>query len=135
MGDFNCYPKEKTNLNYHIIEIAKLKGFKDMAKYHAINQEPDKTRISHRIDYIFGNNNILNGSIHTFTQPIPPSHFTSDHKAVITLLQNDLFKPIKLRNNHHRNDIKDKPNYSEMNEELKYHNTRRFRSCLEYFRI
>ncbi|CAB5376964.1 unnamed protein product [Rhizophagus irregularis] len=89
-----------------------------MAKYHAINQEPEKTRISHRIDYIFGNNNILNGSIHTFTQPIPPSHFSSDHKAVITLLQNDLFKPIKLRNNHHRNNIKEKPNYSEMNEEM-----------------
>ncbi|EXX53657.1 hypothetical protein RirG_241980 [Rhizophagus irregularis DAOM 197198w] len=118
MGDFNCYPKEKTNLNYHIIQTAKLKGFKDMAKYHAINHVPEVTRISHRIDYILGNNNILNGSIHTFTQPIPPSHFNSDHKAVITLLQNDLFKPTKLSNNHHRNDIKNKPNYSMMNEEL-----------------
>ncbi|EXX58571.1 hypothetical protein RirG_196760 [Rhizophagus irregularis DAOM 197198w] len=118
MGDLNCYPKEKTNLNYHIIQTAKLKGFKDMAKYHAINHAPEITRISHRIDYIFGNNNILNGSIHTFTQTIPPSHFTSDHEAVITLLQNDLFKPTKLSNNHHCNDIKNKPNYSMMNEDL-----------------
>ncbi|GBC15332.2 RNA-directed DNA polymerase from mobile element jockey-like [Rhizophagus irregularis DAOM 181602=DAOM 197198] len=63
-----------------------------MAKFHAENQTPDITRTTHRIDYIFGNNNILNASIHTFAQKIPPSHFTSDHKAVITLLQNDLFK-------------------------------------------
>ncbi|GET67272.1 hypothetical protein RIR_jg5056.t1 [Rhizophagus irregularis DAOM 181602=DAOM 197198] len=69
--------------------MAKLKGFKDMAKFHAENQTPDITRTTHRIDYIFGNNNILNASIHTFAQKIPPSHFTSDHKAVITLLQND----------------------------------------------
>ncbi|PKK55899.1 hypothetical protein RhiirC2_801206 [Rhizophagus irregularis] len=89
-----------------------------MAKYHAVNQDPGITRISYRIDYIFGNNNILNGSIHTFTQPIPLSHFNSDHKAVITLLQNDLFKSTKLLNNHHRNDLKEKPNYSKMNEEL-----------------
>ncbi|PKB96533.1 hypothetical protein RhiirA5_434669 [Rhizophagus irregularis] len=100
MGDFNCHPKEKTNLNYHIIQLAKSKGLKDMAKYHATNQLPDITRISHRIDYIFGNDNILDTLIHTFVQPIPPSH-----SPVIT----------KLYRNH---DKKEKPDYSQMNEEL-----------------
>ena len=80
MGDLNCYPKEKKNLNYHIIQSIKLKGFRDLAKHHAENHPPDITRISHRIDYMFGNINITNASIHTFTQSIPPSHFTSDHK-------------------------------------------------------
>ncbi|PKC55035.1 DNase I-like protein [Rhizophagus irregularis] len=120
MGDFNCYPKEKNNLNYHIIDLAKLKGLKDMAKYHAINQQPDITRTSHRIDYIFGNANILNVSIHTFTQPVPPSHFNSDHKAVITLLQNDLFHMLCSRSHHRyrKNDSKEKPDYSQMNDQL-----------------
>ncbi|PKB95251.1 hypothetical protein RhiirA5_368052, partial [Rhizophagus irregularis] len=89
--------------------MAKLKGFKDMAKHHAENQTPEITRVAHRIDYIFGNNNILNASIHTFAQQIPPSHFTSDHKAVITLLQNDLFKRSQYRQGNRRDEQKEKP--------------------------
>ncbi|PKB95994.1 DNase I-like protein, partial [Rhizophagus irregularis] len=118
MGDLNCYPKEKNNLNHHIIQMAKLKGFKDMAKHHAENRTPEITRLTHRIDYIFGNNNILNASIHTFAQQIPPSHFTSDHKAVITLLQNDLFKRSRHRQGNRRYEQKEKPNYSSMNDDL-----------------
>ncbi|GBC18438.2 RNA-directed DNA polymerase from mobile element jockey-like [Rhizophagus irregularis DAOM 181602=DAOM 197198] len=136
MGDLNCYPKEKNNLNHHIIQMAKLKGFKDMAKFHAENQTPDITRTTHRIDYIFGNNNILNASIHTFAQKIPPSHFTSDHKAVITLLQNDLFKCSRHRQGNRRNEQKEKPNYSLMNDDLwenyKSHSKTYFKHRFQY---
>ncbi|PKY37179.1 hypothetical protein RhiirB3_461748, partial [Rhizophagus irregularis] len=117
MGDFNCHPKEKTNLNYYIIQLAKSKGLKDMAKYHATNNAPAITRITHRIDYIFGNEQIMDASIHTFTQQIPPSHFTSDHKAVITLLEDNLFNIPQSQSRYNNNKLKEKPDYTQMNDD------------------
>ncbi|PKY20524.1 DNase I-like protein [Rhizophagus irregularis] len=117
MGDFNCHPKEKTNLNYYIIQLAKTKGLKDMAKYHATNNTPAVTRTTHRIDYIFGNEQIMDVSIHTFTQQIPPSHFTSDHKAVITLLEDNLFNIPQSQSRYNNNKLKEKPDYTQMNDE------------------
>ncbi|CAB4411748.1 unnamed protein product [Rhizophagus irregularis] len=117
MGDFNCQPKEKNNLNHHIIQQMKLNGLKDMAKYHATNKVPDITHTTHRIDYIFGNINIIEKSIHTFTQSIPSSHFSTDHKSVIILLQDDLFKPPDIQHRYQNNAKKEKPEYNKMNEE------------------
>ncbi|CAB4424129.1 unnamed protein product [Rhizophagus irregularis] len=117
MGDFNCQPKEKNNLNHHIIQQMKLNGLKDMAKYHATNKVPDITHITHRIDYIFGNINIMEKSIHTFTQSIPSSHFSTDHKSVIILLQDDLFKSPDIQYRYQDNTKKEKPDYNKMNEE------------------
>ncbi|CAB4446545.1 unnamed protein product [Rhizophagus irregularis] len=95
----------------------KLNGLKDMAKYHATNKVPDITHITNRIDYIFENINIIEKSIHTFTQSIPSSHFSTDHKAVIILLQDELFKSPDIQYRYQNNTKKEKPEYNKMNEE------------------
>ncbi|PKB93114.1 hypothetical protein RhiirA5_442299, partial [Rhizophagus irregularis] len=78
-------------------------------------------------------------SIHTFTQPIPPSYFSSDHKAVITLLQNDLFKISHSQSRYNHNKLKDKPDYTQMNddnwEEYKSKSRSYFQQRFEYIDI
>lgn len=136
MGNFNCYPKNKTNLNYYIIQLAKSIGLKDMAKYHAINNSSEPTRMVHRIDCIFGNVNIIDASIHTFTQPVPLSFFNTDHKSVITLLQNDFLILQQTHNRFNKNKTKLKPDYAQMNDETwetyKSNSKLYFKNCFRF---
>ncbi|PKC05167.1 DNase I-like protein [Rhizophagus irregularis] len=99
IGDFNCPPKEKTNINHQVIIHLKSNNFTDLAKFHAQDKEPDITHKVNRIDYHFGNDELLKNSIHTFTQGIPASFFKTDHKAVITLLDRSFWTTSKYRYN------------------------------------
>ncbi|PKK57444.1 hypothetical protein RhiirC2_798029 [Rhizophagus irregularis] len=114
--DFNCAPKEKTNINHQVITHLKSTNFTDLAKFHAQEKEPDITHKVNRIDYHFGNEELLKNSIHTFTQGIPISFFKTDHKAVITLLDRSFWMTPKYRNN--RTDITH--NTKSKKKELKY---------------
>ncbi|PKK75310.1 hypothetical protein RhiirC2_773780 [Rhizophagus irregularis] len=53
--------------------------------------DKNSTHHSHRIDYHFGNIDLLEQSIHSYTQSIPQSFFNTDHKIVITLLEKTFF--------------------------------------------
>ncbi|PKY22346.1 DNase I-like protein [Rhizophagus irregularis] len=116
IGDFNCPPKEKTNINHQVIIHLKSNNFTDLAKFHAQEKEPDITHKVNRIDYHFGNEELLKNSIHSFTQGIPVSFFKMDHKAVITLLDRSFWTTSKYRYNrtaipHNINDKKKELKY------------------------
>lgn len=97
IGDFNCSPKQKSNINYSFIRLLKENNYKDMIKHHQDDMDNNLTHLSTRIDYHFGNTLLLDQSIHSFTQSIPSSFFTTDHKIVITLLEKTFFDSKKHR--------------------------------------
>ncbi|GET53123.1 hypothetical protein GLOIN_2v1579716 [Rhizophagus irregularis DAOM 181602=DAOM 197198] len=116
IGDFNMTTKNKSDPNYPSIRLLKNNRYKDIIKYHQVSLDNNSTHSTNRIDYHYGNPNLLEQSIHSYTQSIPQSFFNTDHNIVITLLEKTFFDS---RNKHLFEKFMDVLPFNKRNDEVK----------------